>query len=199
MLCVVCMIQQAQPVACSDTLNTHSLHLHLQLTSMQYMVESVSQSAWKSFDSHHNHTPSNTQLYKHTQVCPVMFENSHFKLSSCLLLYLWYLNCPHCSFPPDPPPPPLLSYPLSLYTLPRLVGMVMLMGWPLLGAEKSSQKEHHHGEEKAISRWAASANALLQFGNLGVKFTWKIIETEQKRQKQWGKVMRSYYSIFFYT
>lgn len=124
MLCVVRMIQQAQPVACSDTLNTrthtlsdtHSLHLHLQLTSMQYMVQSVWFSqCLKVVRLHQNHTPSNTQLYKHTHarrrthtrtVRSVMFENSHFKLSSCLLLYLWYLNCPQYCVPPDPPSPP---------------------------------------------------------------------------------------------
>lgn len=48
--------------------------------------------------------------------------------------------------------------------------MVMVMGWPLLGDEESGQKEHRHGEEKAIPGWAASADTLLQLGDKGVKF-----------------------------
>lgn len=51
--------------------------------------------------------------------------------------------------------------------------MVTWMGWPLLGDEESGQKEHRHGEKKAIPGRAASADALLQLGNERVKFIWK--------------------------
>lgn len=69
--------------------------------------------------------------------------------------------------------------------------MVTLMGWPLLGDEESGQKEHHHGKEKAIPRWAASADALLQLGNLGVEFTWN--NTHSNKQMRFPLI------IFFYT
>lgn len=59
--------------------------------------------------------------------------------------------------------------------------MVTLMGWPLLGDEESGQKEHRHGEEKAIPGWAASADALLQLGNKRVIFIWK---NKNKRERK---------------
>lgn len=59
--------------------------------------------------------------------------------------------------------------------------MVTLMGWPLLGDEERGQKEHRHGEEKAIPGWAASADTLLQLGNERVKCIWKKTEAERKK------------------
>lgn len=84
---------------------------------------------------------------------------------------------------------PLLSSPQILYTFPRLVGMVTLMGWPLLGDAESGQKEHRHGEKKAIPGWAASTDALLQLGNNRIKFSlknkreWETIRTQQQQER----------------
>lgn len=136
MLCVVCMIQQAQPVACSDT-NSHR-HTHTLIRSLPHL-----------------------HLYAQA----------------------------------DFPNYPLQHSPrLILYTLPRLVGMVTLMGWPLLGDEESGQKEHRHGEEKAISGWAASADALLQLGNKRVKFIWKKTERKKGERMRQSDVFMTHYN-----
>lgn len=60
--------------------------------------------------------------------------------------------------------------------------MVMAMGRPLLGDEESGQEEHRHGEEKAIPGRAASADALLQLGDEGVK----LICGERERGREEG-------------
>lgn len=97
MFCVVCMIQQAQPMACSDT-HTHK-HIHTQmhtlthtvyhtcicvhrLTLMQYTVQSVSRSAWRSLNSTKTALPqthSCTHTLTHTFTHCVMLENSSFQ------------------------------------------------------------------------------------------------------------------------
>lgn len=59
--------------------------------------------------------------------------------------------------------------------------MVTLMGWPLLGDEEGGQKEHRHGEEKAIPGWAASADTLLQLGNKRVEFICKNRRREREK------------------
>lgn len=48
----------------------------------------------------------------------------------------------------------------------------------LLGHEESSEEERRHGDQQSVSRRTAAADALLQFGDLGVKLIW---ETEKEK------------------
>lgn len=161
------------------------------LTLMPDMVQSVSPSVWRCLYSAkttlpqtHSCTHTDTHMHartqRHTHSPPththiVILPNSNFKVLLLLLSALFAS--------------PLLSSPPILYTFPRLVGMVTLMGWPLLGDAESGQKEHRHGEKKAIPGWAASTDALLQLGNNRIKFSlknkreWETIRTQQQQER----------------
>lgn len=55
-----------------------------------------------------------------------------------------------------------------------------------LGQKDGGHEQRRHGEEQAVPRRAAAADAFLQFGNFGVKFIWR----KSHRKRKWESEKR---------